>query len=215
MRTTIRLLCLTVFLTGSAALGQQSGQPPKPQDPPKEKKPTQLEEWLSEALRNNPDIRVAEAKYREAEAELNRARMLAVQKVVTAQHNVDAANNGVKTAEASVRLSEVKLEEAKLRYARIEKLRASGGVAAEEVDQARAAVSQAQADVEIARANLQAAKADVARAQAPRCPTCSSRAPANAGGPGSTCAKRLENGSTYARTYEAGAGGLGDMGREG
>jgi hypothetical protein len=178
VRTITRLLALSAFLLGSVALGQQPA-PTKPDEPGKEKKPSQLEELLSEALRNNPDVRVAEAKFREAEAELNRARMLALQKVVAAQHNVDAATNGVKTAEASVRLSEAKLDEAKVRFARIEKVRATGGVAAEEVDQARAAVLQAQADLEIARANLQAAKADVARAQA-ALPYLLGKAPANA-----------------------------------
>ena len=178
MRTITRLLALTAFLLGSAAFGQESA-PPKPNDPAKDKKPSQLEEMLAEALRGNPDVRVAESKFHEAEAELNRARMLALQKVVVAQHNVEAATNGVKTAEASVRLSETKLDEAKKRYARIE--RAAAGSSVEDINQARSVVVQAEADMEIAKANLQAAKADVARAQA-QMPYLLGKAPANAEG---------------------------------
>jgi hypothetical protein len=177
VRTIIRVLALSAFLLGSAVLGQQPAQT-KPEEPAKEKKPSQLEELLAEALRGNPDVRVAEAKFREAEAELNRARMLALQKVVAAQHNVEAANNGVKTAEAAVRLSEAKLAEAQVRFERASKLHKMGGISAEEVDQARAAVLQAQADLEIAKASLQAAKADVARAQA-QMPYLLGKAPAD------------------------------------
>jgi hypothetical protein len=177
VRTITRILALSAFLLGSTVFGQQSTQP-KPEDAPKEKKPTQLEEWLGEALRSNPDVRVAEAKFREAEAELNRARMLALQKVVAAQHNIEAATNVVKTAEASVRLSEAKLAEAQTRLDRMMKLLKTGAVSAEEIDQARASVLQAQADLEIAKANLQAAKADVARVQA-QMPYLLGKAPAN------------------------------------
>jgi hypothetical protein len=42
-----------------------------------------LEELLTQALKDNPDIRVAEAKVNEAEAELNRTRLLVMQKLVT------------------------------------------------------------------------------------------------------------------------------------
>src|SRR5437588_11514314 len=42
-----------------------------------------LEEALASALKNNPDIRVAESKVQEAEAELNRSRLQVTQKVVS------------------------------------------------------------------------------------------------------------------------------------
>src|SRR5436309_9636032 len=42
---------------------------------PTKKAPATLEELLAQALKANPDIRVAEAKLREAEAELNRTRL--------------------------------------------------------------------------------------------------------------------------------------------
>src|SRR5205823_10488997 len=54
------------------------GQPAKPAQA---SEPT-LEEMLTNALKDNPDIRVAEAKVREAEAELNRTRLQVTQKVL-------------------------------------------------------------------------------------------------------------------------------------
>src|SRR5947209_1017266 len=51
---------------------------------------TDLADMLAKALRDNPDIRVAEAKLREADAELNRIRLQVTQKVVTLRHNWEA-----------------------------------------------------------------------------------------------------------------------------
>src|SRR6516165_2137186 len=47
----------------------------------KDKEPT-LEEMLAEALKDNPDIRVAEAKRQEADAVLNKTRLQVMQQVV-------------------------------------------------------------------------------------------------------------------------------------
>src|SRR5947208_69846 len=62
--------------TAKAAPVQQPS-PTRPELP----KRSQLEQMLTEALLNNPDIRVAEAKLREAEAELNRVRLQTLQKL--------------------------------------------------------------------------------------------------------------------------------------
>ena len=60
-----------------------------------------LENRLSQALQNNPDIKVAEAKLREAEAEMNRTRMLIAQKVITLHHSIEAQREVVKFAQTS------------------------------------------------------------------------------------------------------------------
>jgi hypothetical protein len=83
----VSALLLAFALAGvSIALGQQTGAPPaKEKDAPKEKAPagqSQLEQMLAQALKNNPDIRVASAKATMAEAELNRARLQVTQEVV-------------------------------------------------------------------------------------------------------------------------------------
>jgi hypothetical protein len=88
------LASLGILLIGVAAIAQQPAAQPKDA---KEKKtdqasqPGNLDDLITQALRNNPDIRVAEAKVREAEAELNRTRMSVAQKVVALFHSIDIA----------------------------------------------------------------------------------------------------------------------------
>jgi hypothetical protein len=89
---------LALLLCGaSMSAAQQPGHPPggrpgglaappaKPKAPPEKSK---LEEMLAEALRNNPDIRVAAARLAEAEAKLNRTRVHATQQVVTLYQSI-------------------------------------------------------------------------------------------------------------------------------
>jgi hypothetical protein len=57
-----------------------------------------LEDMLNKALKDNPDIKVAEAKVREAEAELNRTRLQVTQKVLTFHHTREAQKAAVKVA---------------------------------------------------------------------------------------------------------------------
>jgi hypothetical protein len=61
-----------------------------------------LEEALSEALKNNPDLRVASARMQEAEAVLFRTRLLVVQKVVAQQRAVEGGQAAVKLAAADL-----------------------------------------------------------------------------------------------------------------
>jgi len=67
---------------------QPQSQAQSPPAPLRQKQPkasaekSKLEEMLAEALKNNPDIRVAAAKLAEAEAELNRTRIQVTQKIV-------------------------------------------------------------------------------------------------------------------------------------
>src|SRR5271166_4465956 len=103
MRITTRLAglaALLALLLGGPALAQEGGAPPNPKKPAEEKKPSALEELIAQALRDNPDVRVAEAKVREAEAELNRARLQAIQKVVAHQHTIETLTTAVTSAEA-------------------------------------------------------------------------------------------------------------------
>src|SRR4051794_9315915 len=101
MRCSAACLCLTVFLLSETLM---LGQTPVPQkdssQPPKEEKKVQaakktsemaLEDLLALALKNNGDIRVGEAKLREAEAELYRTRMHIFGKVVTLRNKLNTA----------------------------------------------------------------------------------------------------------------------------
>src|SRR5579885_2073808 len=155
------LVALLALLLGGAATGQAPA--PDAKKPAEEKKPSQLEELIAQALLGNPDLRVAESKVREAEAELNRARLQVIQKVVAHQHTVDTLMSGVKTADANYTLAEAKLKQAEADYKRMTNL---GAVAPADLDAARANLEQAKANLETAKAALQAAKADLAKAQA-------------------------------------------------
>jgi hypothetical protein len=113
-RTAVEMAALAALLLGGAlAYGQQAdpreAPPPavvapaaaadKPKDaPPKSK----LEEMLQKALQDNPDLRLAAAKVAEAEAELNRARLLVVQKVGAAYQAIEAQKAAVEGAAAEL-----------------------------------------------------------------------------------------------------------------
>ncbi len=170
MRTTIArftgLAALLALLLASAGLGQPAGDAKDGKKPAEEKKPSQLEELIAQALRDNPDLRVADAKLREADAELNRVRLQVIQKVVAHQHTIETLESAVKTAEASYRMAEAKIKLADADSKRLGELRKAGNAPQAEADAAQANVEQARANLENARAALQAAKADLAKAQA-------------------------------------------------
>jgi hypothetical protein len=109
------------------AMGGRMGQPAKPAQPAE---PT-LEEMLNKALKDNPDIRVAEAKVREADAELNRTRLQVTQKVLAFHHSRESQKAIVKVAEEDLQ--------------RIQKLEANKAVSVEEVKQAQQRLSASKA----------------------------------------------------------------------
>src|SRR5262245_12234086 len=76
---------------GSSSSGSSSGTSTKAK--------SKLEEALVEALRNNPDLRVALAKVNEAEAELHRTRLQVAQKVVNAYRAIELAKSQLAEAE--------------------------------------------------------------------------------------------------------------------
>jgi hypothetical protein len=170
--TTVRLAglaALVALLLGGVGLGQQSGRGDVREAAKKaveEIKPSQLEELIAQALRDNPDVRVAEAKMREAEAELSRVRLQVIQKVVAHQHNTETKESAVQNAEAHYVVAQANQQLAKAEYDRVAEISKKGVVAKADVDAARAKVEQAAADVQAAKSALQAAKADLAKTQA-------------------------------------------------
>jgi hypothetical protein len=137
--TTIRgwLTVSLVFLAAGLVHGQQpaggssAGGPPAKEAVDKEK--LKLEELLSRALKDNPDVRVAEAKVREAEAELNRARLMVAQKVTAFSAALDAARKTVEEAEAKLR--------------RLAELGRQKVVSLEEVKEAESVLARAKAEL--------------------------------------------------------------------
>jgi hypothetical protein len=96
-----------IFSGGSLALAQQkSSQKPHDTATPSKSatKPvrSELEQLLLNAMQNNPDIRVSEAKVREAEAELNRTRIQVLQKVSTLYSTIEAQKTAIARAQVSL-----------------------------------------------------------------------------------------------------------------
>ena len=124
MRTVIRTWagCVAAPLLMVASSAAQAPPPPptppagvvvedvvvrvKPVEDVVKAKPATLEQMLAEALKNNPDVRVAESKLREAEAQLHRARMQVMQKAVTLRGAVAAQEGALKEAEVGFKAAE-------------------------------------------------------------------------------------------------------------
>jgi hypothetical protein len=129
MRTrVVNTAALALVLAGTALAPGQAPAPAaeKPKGAPAKSK---LEETLAQALKDNPDIRVAAAKLAEAEAELNRVRLQVAQKVLAHHHALDQA--------------QAELRDAEQMLARRQRL--GGAVSAEELAAARTAVVLAKA----------------------------------------------------------------------
>jgi hypothetical protein len=101
-------LVAALLIGSSLALAQRpaSDKGPRPPEakPKLDQKPAakSLADLLAEALKSNPDIRVAEAKLQEASAELERSRLKVTQKVVAAYHGLQAQKAEVAAAEAGL-----------------------------------------------------------------------------------------------------------------
>jgi hypothetical protein len=137
----INLLAPAVLLAATSLVWSQTRdtdskpdtKPPAAKEKDKEAPAkSQLEVMLEIALRSNPDIRVADAKAREADAELSRTRLAVTRKVVVLYNNLEVARANVAVAERD-----------------LERLEALGksGVPAAELDVARAKLMQAKADL--------------------------------------------------------------------
>jgi hypothetical protein len=95
----VRTTALAILFLGAMAFAQQpsttksdakdnKGTPGKSADA---QKPASLDDLITQALKGNADIRVAESKVQEAEAELQRTRLATVQKVTVLYHGIDVA----------------------------------------------------------------------------------------------------------------------------
>jgi hypothetical protein len=80
--------------TGTSSSGTASKKPA----------PGSLEDLIDKALKSNADIRAAEAKVREAEAELNRVRHQVVAKVATLKHDITTSKKMLDFAEKQAAL---------------------------------------------------------------------------------------------------------------
>jgi hypothetical protein len=109
-----------------------------PTDPTKQ--PPSLEQLIAGALKNNPDIRVAESKQRETEAELNRTRLKVIADLTILHADIDVAQANVKFAT--------------LRYERMKQLADTGTIEVKVLDEASSSLAKAKADLATLQARL-------------------------------------------------------------
>lgn len=95
---TFRLMPIALVLVAGLAFGQQPQKKETPKEPAKPA-PGSLEDTLEKALRNSADIKAAEAKIREAEAEANRVRSVVLTKATTLHTNLNVAKRMLVVAE--------------------------------------------------------------------------------------------------------------------
>jgi hypothetical protein len=101
-----------------------------------------LEKALEQALANNPDVKVAQAKASEAEAQLSRTRLQVLQKVVAAYRDVE--NGKVSVEAAEVQLKQLKAQRTVIR----------SGVTDSELRQAEVQLASAKTTLDKAQADL-------------------------------------------------------------
>jgi hypothetical protein len=105
-----------------------------------EPKPGSLDALMAEALKNNPDIRVAEAKVRDAQAEFNRTRTKVVSDVTYLHAEIQAAQAMVDYAQRNLD--------------RVSQLRKSNAVSEQVHDQAIANLQKAKVELALKQAKL-------------------------------------------------------------
>jgi hypothetical protein len=132
--------------SGSSGGGPTMGTGPAPAS--KKIEPGSLEDLLDKALRNNADIRAAEAKVRETEAELNRVRHQVLAKVVGLRNDIDAAKKMLGHSERLL--------------ATVNELARKGSASQQDLQAAMAAVDKQKAEVTRLESDLQALTGTVA-----------------------------------------------------
>lgn len=99
-----------------------------------------LESQIAAALRNNADIQVAEAKAREAQAEVQRVRVQVANKISRTRSELDAARSDIEMAEAGLK--------------RMKQLAERGNTSVTEVQAAEAMMQKARAAYELKQQDL-------------------------------------------------------------
>src|SRR5438552_1436682 len=141
---TISLTLIALVLTATA-----TAQPPASNNKlpggaagkPATAAPDSLEALIAAALKSNPDIQVAEAKVREAEAGLNKARITVMQQVASAQASLQAAKADLAGAESKLKRLQ-KLWEQRIEAVNLQEPE-------HDVERAKAVVARAEADLNL------------------------------------------------------------------
>jgi hypothetical protein len=119
------VLLLSAVVATSWSFGQGAAEKPAGNRP--------LEDLIAAALRHSPDLQVADAKVREAQAELRRSRLTLVQKVIDASSAVEAARAAMSRADES--------------FKEVSKIMKAGAMSQEEFRAAEAKLAAAKAQL--------------------------------------------------------------------
>jgi len=151
--TAAAALLLACGLTFVRAAADDKAKEPAPK--------SKLEEMLEQALRDNPDVRLAAAKLAEADAELNKARLQVVQKVAALYQALESQKALVESAQADFEAVQTRYKAgqvglAELGEARGKLIAAKGKLAELEAEVPYLLGKQPQADEAKDRAKLEA-----------------------------------------------------------
>lgn len=144
----IRLIPLAIFLVAGLALGQQPAKKEAAPKEPTKPAPGSLEDTLEKALRSSADIKAAESKVRDAEAELNRVRHQVLTKATVLHSDMQVAKRMLIVAEETFALTRRGFEQGKVPQA--------------EVLAAQSAIEKARGEVEKLEAQLKALRGEFA-----------------------------------------------------
>ena len=167
----IKPLTAAMLLAATTVVSSQTPKPdakPNGKSPPAKDTPakSQLEQMLELALKKNPDIRVAEAKAREADAALDRVRLAVTQKVVQLYSSLESARAAVDSRQADLNRCKAELDRWQAEVARLNRLAKQGVVDQQTLNEAESQVKVAAAQLEKAKAELVQAKAEVTKLEA-------------------------------------------------
>jgi hypothetical protein len=140
MRGSIRWVLLSLIFVTGWSFGQPATEKQAAEKVSSGKQ--SLDDLLAAALRHSPDVQVADAKVRAAQAELRRVRLTLLQKVIEANAALDANRTAVMHAEEMFR--------------RVAMLVKTGNISAEEHQRAEAQLAAAKATLAQAETTLNA-----------------------------------------------------------
>jgi hypothetical protein len=164
MRVLSGLVC--AGLIAAAALGQQPPAVEKTETKPVDSAKDTLEQAIAAALRNNPDVRVAEAEAQVAQAKLAQAKLKVAQQVAAARYAVERARSEVAAAAEAVEAARPDVEVARLKAANTEELHRQKVVSNLETQLARQVYAKVKAGMDAAARGVEAAKGRLAQAEA-------------------------------------------------
>ncbi|MBO0699233.1 MAG: hypothetical protein J2P46_12625 [Zavarzinella sp.] len=137
-----------LFLTAGLVLGQGSPKKDAPPKEPPKPAPGSLEDTLDKALRNSADIKAAEAKVRDAEAELNRVRHQVLTRATALHTDLNLARRMLEVAESAL--------------AETDQLVKTGAANREQILAARAVVEKHRGEIEKLEVELKALRGEFA-----------------------------------------------------